>query len=78
MISSLQVPRQDQHDVGLVRADALRRADRDVRARQQVALLVRVEVDGVVEEVRADAAVVEQRVALGRRAVADDPLARSP
>ena len=39
---------------------------------QEVALLVRVAVDGVVEEVGADAAVVEQRVALGRRAVADD------
>ena len=52
--------------------ERLRRADRDVRAGQEVALLVRVAVDRVVEEVGADAAVVEQRVALGRRAVADD------
>ena len=49
--------------------------DRDVRARQELALLVRAAVDGEVEEVGADAAVVEQRVALARRAVADDRLA---
>ena len=40
----------------------------------ELALLVRVAVDRVVEEVRADAAVVEQRVALAGRAVAGDRL----
>ena len=38
-------------------------------------VLVRVAVDRVVEEVRADAAVVQQRVALPGRAVAGDRLA---
>ena len=43
---------------------------------QEVALLVRVAVDRVVEEVGADAAVVEQRVALAGRAVAGDRFPR--
>ena len=38
-------------------------------------MLVGIAVDRVVEEVGSDAAVVEQRVALPRRAVADDLLA---
>ena len=50
-------------------------ADRDVGPGEEPALLVGVAVDGEVEQVRADAAVVEQRVALARRAVAGDPLA---
>ena len=65
-----EVPRQDQHHVGAVLADRLRRADRDVAARQEAPLLVGVQIDGVVEEIAAHAAVVEQRVALRRRAVA--------
>ncbi len=63
---------------GRVSAMLLRRVDRDVRPRRVLALLVRVPVDGVVEEVRPDAAVVEQRVPLPRRAVADDLLALAP
>ena len=45
---------------------------------QEPALLVRVAVDRVVEQVGADPAVVEQRVALARRAVAGDALALAP
>src|SRR5260370_1844876 len=67
----LQVPRQDHDDVRPLLADLLGGAERDVAARQEVALLVRVQVAGVVDEVRADAAVVEKRVALRRRAVAN-------
>ena len=63
---------------GLVSASALGRVDRDARARREPAVLVRVAVDGVVEEVGPDPAVVEQRVALARRAVARDRLAGSP
>ena len=51
--------------------------DRYVRSRRERALLVRVAIHGVVEEVRADAAVVQQRVALARRPVADDALPSS-
>ena len=70
-----QVPRQDEHDVRARLAQRLERPDRDVRARQKLALLVRVGVDGVVEEVGAHAAVVQERVALGGGAVARDRLA---
>jgi hypothetical protein len=68
VISSV-VPGQDEHVVGRSRG-SLGREDRDARAGGELALLVGIAVDGVVEEVRADAAVVEQRVALARRAVA--------
>ena len=70
-----EVPGQDHDRVRPRLGDALRRVDRDVRSRREPAVLVRVAVDGVVEEVGADAAVVEQRVALAGRAVADDLLA---
>ena len=46
-----------------------------MRPGRVLALLVRVPVDGVVEEVRPDAAVVEERVALAGCPVADDVLA---
>ena len=46
-----------------------------MHARREAAVLVGIAVDGEVEEVGADAAVVEQRVALARRAVAADRLA---
>ena len=72
-----QVPGQDEDQVGLGLADGVRRAGSGMcDAGQVVALLVRVEVARVLDEVRADAAVVEQRVALGGRAVAGDPAAR--
>src|SRR3954452_9517682 len=61
----LEVPGQDHHDVGAVLADLLGRADRDVAAGQEVPLLVRIQVARVVDEVRPDAAVVEQRVPRG-------------
>ena len=73
-----EVPRQDHDDVGLGLRDPLGRMDRDVRSRRVLALLVGVPVDRVVEEVRADPAVVEKRVALARRAVADDLLPVAP
>ena len=71
----LQVPGQDQDVVGPGLVDRLDRLDRDVHARREAAVLVGVAVDREVEEVGADAAVVEQRVALAGRAVAADPLA---
>ena len=70
-----QVPRQDQHIVRPRRPDRVGRKNRNARSRRELALLVRIGVDGEVEEIGADAAVVEQRVALARRAVADDLLA---
>ena len=49
-----------------------------MRARGEEAVLVRVAVDRVVEEVGPDPAVVEERVPLARRPVADDLLALAP
>jgi len=68
----LEVPREDEHDVGAGLADRVGRMDRDVGAGEEVALLVGVEVGRVVDQVRRDPAVVEQGVALGRSAVGDD------
>ena len=68
----LEVPREDQDEVRTGVLERLRMLDRDVGAGQELALLVRVAIDREVEQVGADAAVVEQRVALARRAVAGD------
>src|SRR5258708_16164106 len=59
-----QVPRQDEHDVGLALENALGRVYRNVSSREIVALLVRAAVHGEIDEFGADAAVVQQRVAL--------------
>ena len=49
--------------------------DGDVHARREAAVLVGIAIDREVQEVGADAAVVEQRVALARGAVSADALA---
>src|SRR5437899_42028 len=72
----LEVPREDEEEVRLTAPHVIRLADRDVCSREVSPLLVRVEIDGEVDEVGPDAAVVEQRVSLGRRSVADDALPR--
>ena len=72
MISSLEVPGEQQHVVRLVLEQRLGRQDRQVRAGHEQALLVHVAVDDEVDEVGADADVVEQRGALGRGAVGGD------
>src|SRR5437773_275941 len=64
-----QVPRQDEDVVGPGLREPLGRVDRDVRARKELTLLDRAPVNGVLEQVRPDAAVVQQRVALARGAV---------
>src|SRR5712664_1452060 len=71
----LQVPRQDQYVVRLGLEDLFRRVDGDVGARRESPVLVGVPIDRVVEEVRSDAAVVEQGVPLPGRAVARDGFA---
>ena len=69
-----EVPRQDEQVVGTRLGDPLERMDRDVRPRREQTVLVRVAVDRVVEEIGADAAVVQERVALAGSAVPDDLL----
>src|SRR2546425_11534509 len=68
----LKIPRQDQHVVGPRLAYLLRRTDGDMGPRQKLALLVGVTVHGVSQEIRPDAAVVQQSVALAWSSVADD------
>src|SRR5580658_685582 len=70
-----QVPRQDNDVVRPGRGQSLGVVDRDVRAREELALLERAAINGVLEEVRSDATVVEQRVALARGPVARDRFA---
>ena len=71
----LEVPRQCEDDVGPVLVDLGGLVDRNACARRESTVLVRVAVDGVLEQVGADSAVVEQGVALAGCAVADDSLA---
>src|SRR5438552_14942544 len=69
------VPGKDQHVVGARVANFVRVKDRYPGPRQVATLLVRAAVHGEIKEVRAHTAVVEQRISLRRRAVADDALA---
>ena len=71
----LEVPGQRQHDVGPVLVDLGRIVDRNACPRREATVLVRVAVDGVLEQIAADSAVVEQRVALTGCSVTDDSLA---
>src|SRR3954447_24026247 len=72
-----EVPREDEDEgrPGLVQP--LRLEDRDVRAGQEASVLVRIAIDRVLEEVRTNTAVVEERVALSGCTVAHDRVARA-
>jgi len=71
-----QVPGKDQQVVRPGPVDRLGCQDRNVRPWEVHPLLVGAAVDGEVQQVGPDAAVVEQGVAFARCAVACDPLAR--
>src|SRR5271155_4377155 len=73
----LQVPRQDEKIIGLRFLDALRPKDRNVRAGQKPAVLVRIAVHRVVNKIGADTAIIQQGVSFSRSAVTGDgfPLA---
>ena len=66
------IPRQDQHLIRRLLAQRGGRADRQVAAGQGLALLGRGGIADVGEQVRLDAGVVEQGVALGGRAISGD------
>src|SRR5258706_3349547 len=74
----LEIPRQDEQIVRLGFPDLVGVQDGNVCPRQELALLVRIAIDGVVDEIRADAAVVEERVAFARRPVPDHRFALAP
>ena len=70
----LEVPRQDQNVVWLGLVDRFDWVDRNVHAWRVAAVLVRVAIDGEIQEIGADTGVVEERVALSRRAIAANAL----
>src|SRR5947208_13001154 len=64
-----EIPRQDQDVVGPGLGDPIGSKDRNVGSGGELSVLVRVAVDGVVEKVGANAAIVQERVALARCAI---------
>src|SRR5882672_7392770 len=74
----LEIPRQNEQIVRLGFLDLVGVQDGNVRTRQELALLVRIAIDGIVDEVGADAAVIEERVAFARRPVPDHRFALAP
>src|SRR3954464_6971938 len=65
----LEIPRQDQNVIRLSLEYAVWMHDRDARARQEHALLVRIAVYRELQEIGAYPAIVEKSVCLRRRAV---------
>src|SRR5688500_17781316 len=71
----LEVPWQREHDVGSVLVDLDRVENRDTGAWCETSVFVRIAIHGVLEQITADAAIVEQRVALTGCPITDDSLA---
>src|SRR5712664_3618815 len=70
----LEVPGQDEDVVGLLLVDLRWRMDRNVGSGEKLPLLVRGLVDRELDQIAADPAIVEEGVALPRRAVTRDTL----
>src|SRR6266478_5326243 len=68
----LQIPGKNQQKVRLRLPDAIWRKNRNMRPRQESAVLVRISVHGVIQEIRADRAVIQQSIALPRRSISRD------
>src|SRR2546421_2807524 len=64
-----EIPRQNEQIIGPGTLDLIRRINGDVRSRQELAVLMGIAVDGIVDEVGADGAIIQQGVALARRTV---------
>lgn len=71
----LEIPGKRENDVGAVLFDLDGVVDRDAGARGEATVLVWIAVDGVLEKIAANAAVVEKRVALAGGSVPDHPFA---
>src|SRR6266851_1350909 len=68
------VPRKDQHVIRPSFPQFVRMVDGNVRPRQVLSLLVRADVHRIIEEVRSNSAIVEERVGLRGRAIPGDTL----
>src|SRR2546429_506958 len=67
-----QIPRQDQHVIGLGFTNPAGVEYRNVCSGQEFSMLVRVSVDSVIEKVAANAAVIEKRVPFAGRTITND------
>src|SRR5947209_1277051 len=70
-----EVPRQNKHVVGLRFKDFAGSEDRNVSAREELALFVWITVDGAVEEIGPDTAIIEESVTFSGSAIAGDAFA---
>src|SRR3989344_8221603 len=73
----LEVPGQDKQIIRFGFLDLVRMADRNVCAGRILSLLVGIAIDSVVEEVLADAAIIEKRIALARRTITGNRFPRA-
>src|SRR5436309_12781548 len=71
----LEMPGQDQEIIGLHRACLWLGNDRNVRPRRERAELVFIDLGDGFDEVRADAAKLQDHIALGRGTIAENALA---
>jgi hypothetical protein len=69
-----EIPGEDENVVRTCLRDPLRRMYRDVRPGGEEPVLVWIAIHGVIDKIGTDPAVVEERIALSRRAVTDDLL----
>src|SRR5688572_11026399 len=68
----LQIPGKDQEVIRFCGCDYVGMVDWNVRPGQIMALLMRASIDGIIDEVRSHAAIIQQRVSFGGRTIADD------
>ena len=71
-----QIPGEDQNIIRSRCVDRLDRHDRNVHARRVPAVLVRIPIHGEIQEIRTNAAIVEQSIAFARRPITAYTLAR--
>ena len=73
----LQIPGKDQDVVRLCFCETRRWVNWQTASGQKASLLMRIKIDDVVDKIRPDPAVIEQRIALGRRSISRDGFAIS-
>src|SRR5437879_10012076 len=73
-----EVPRQNEQIVGLGFLDLVGMQNRDMRSGPELALLVGLAVHGVVNEIRANTAVIQKRIAFARCPISDYRFSLSP
>ena len=66
------IPGKDQNIIGFVFPDLIRVFYRNMASRQIAVLLMGTPVHGIIQKVRPDPAIIQERVPLGRRAVSDN------